>query len=159
MWSQNPELNEKVLSASRCLPERSERDNPHVDIFFRNITYSVDAVDDQVRQSPFQIFKHYTEKVLLNNVSGIFKAGKLTAIMGASGAGKTTLLNIIACRVEPQHVSGNYTANSKTYTYETFGAFASYVIQKDSLIQTLTVRETLTFAAVMVRRRKEELNN
>jgi ABC-type multidrug transport system ATPase subunit len=35
----------------------------------------------------------------LNNVSGIFKAGQLTAIMGSSGAGKTTLLNILAGRI------------------------------------------------------------
>jgi ABC-type multidrug transport system ATPase subunit len=34
-------------------------------------------------------------------VNGIFKAGKVTAIMGASGAGKTTLLNILACRIKP----------------------------------------------------------
>jgi ABC-type multidrug transport system ATPase subunit len=35
----------------------------------------------------------------LKGISGIAKAGEITAIMGASGAGKTTLLNIISCRV------------------------------------------------------------
>ncbi len=33
------------------------------------------------------------------------------------------------------------------YTYETFGNFANYVMQNDLLMQTLTVRETLEFAA------------
>lgn len=67
--------------------------------------------------------------------------------MGASGAGKTTLLNTIACRVPPQHVTGTVTANSEPCTFEVFGDFANYVMQKDVLIQTLTVRETLAFAA------------
>lgn len=33
------------------------------------------------------------------------------------------------------------------YSYETFGNFANYVMQNDLLMQTLTVRETLEFAA------------
>jgi len=32
-------------------------------------------------------------------MTGVCKAGELTAIMGASGAGKTTLLNVLGCRI------------------------------------------------------------
>ena len=65
--------------------------------------------------------------------------------MGASGAGKTTLLNLIACRMQLQ--KGSVMANTTPYNYENFGDFANYVMQSDILIGTLTVRETLTFAA------------
>ncbi len=66
--------------------------------------------------------------------------------MGASGAGKTTLLNILACRIRPGK-EGRMFANTLEYSYKTFGNFANYVMQHDLLMQTLTVRETLEFAA------------
>jgi len=71
----------------------------------------------------------------------------MTAIMGASGAGKTTLLNVLACRVPVKLLEGEMRANETIYNYENFGDFANYVMQSDVLMQTLTVRETLEFAA------------
>lgn len=87
--------------------------------------------------------KHYIDKQLIKGVSGIFKSGQVTAIMGASGAGKTTLLNVLSCRVSGKSLSGRLYANGKEYGYENFGDFANYVMQSDVLMQTLTVRETL----------------
>ena len=37
--------------------------------------------------------------------------------------------------------------NGTPYTFNNFGDFANYVMQNDILMQTLTVRETLEFAA------------
>jgi ABC-type multidrug transport system ATPase subunit len=59
--------------------------------------------------------------------------------MGSSGAGKTTLLNIISCRIQ-SNKGGKIFANNFEYTYDSFGKFANYVMQKDLLLQTLTVR-------------------
>lgn len=70
--------------------------------------------------------------------------------MGASGAGKTSLLNILACRIDKSStvdISGELLINSKPYDFGSFGDFANYVMQTDILMQTLTVRETLEFAA------------
>jgi ABC-type multidrug transport system ATPase subunit len=35
-------------------------------------------------------------KTILHQISGSFKSGQLTAILGPSGAGKTSLMNILA---------------------------------------------------------------
>ena len=47
----------------------------------------------------------YRERVAVEDVSGVFAAGSLTAIVGANGAGKTTLLHAIAGLVAPRHGS------------------------------------------------------
>lgn len=108
------------------------------------MTYRVE-VDDP--DSSDQCCPNTIEKTLLNNVSGICKSGEVSAIMGASGAGKTTLLNSLACRLPEKNISGKISANEHQYSFETFGNFANYVMQQDSLMHTLTVRETLQFAA------------
>ena len=84
-----------------------------------------------------------TEKPLLKNISGIFKAGELTAIMGPSGSGKSTLLNSLACKIKSHKLTGMITANKNPYKFEDFGNFANYVTQEDILMETLTVKETL----------------
>ena len=67
-------------------------------------------------------------------MSGIFKGGEVSAIMGSSGAGKTTLLNTLACRVAREYRTGTIMANEFEYSYEDFGDFANYVMQQDVLI-------------------------
>ena len=65
--------------------------------------------------------------------------------MGPSGCGKTTLLNILSRRLT-SGVSGEqllYGSNDTT----TLRAMSTYVEQEDHLIGSLTVRETIQFAA------------
>jgi ABC-type multidrug transport system ATPase subunit len=71
------------------------------------------------------------------------------AIMGPSGSGKTTLLNVLAHRNASFHaeISGKVEVNGIKATVHEFQAISSYVEQEDSLIGSLTVRETLDFAA------------
>ncbi|KAK7028150.1 ATP-binding cassette transporter snq2 [Paramarasmius palmivorus] len=85
------------------------------------------------------------KKCILDGISADFPSGSLCGIMGGSGSGKTTLLNIMAHRTHlVKDLSGSVSYNGS-------GSLASishaYVTQMDLLLPTLTVRETLLYAA------------
>lgn len=70
------------------------------------------------------------------------------ALMGPSGCGKTTLLNVLARRSSgAAKVLGDSFVNGVKVDASSFGRMTSYVEQEDALIGSLTVRETLKFAA------------
>lgn len=46
------------------------------------------------------------ELQLLHNITGSFRPGVLTALMGVSGAGKTTLMDVLACRKTAGRMEG-----------------------------------------------------
>ncbi|KAJ9617388.1 hypothetical protein H2204_013854 [Knufia peltigerae] len=91
-------------------------------------------------------------KDILRNVSADLSSQSLTAIAGASGSGKTTLLNVVARRVKDQKFqqSGSVTydtANKTTHDADLSKVGIAYVLQQDVLLPSLTVRETLRYAA------------
>jgi ABC-type multidrug transport system ATPase subunit len=69
--------------------------------------------------------------------------------MGPSGCGKTTLLNVLAHRdaAAGAKVDGVTLVNGVEESREAFRRTSSYVEQEDALIGSLTVRETMSFAA------------
>ncbi|CAL5430385.1 unnamed protein product [Camellia sinensis] len=67
------------------------------------------------------------EKEILNGISGSVNPGEVLALMGPSGCGKTTLLSLLGGRVRG----------------------IEFVTQDDVLFPHLTVRETLTYAALL----------
>ncbi|KAF3386971.1 Arginine--tRNA ligase, cytoplasmic [Penicillium rolfsii] len=86
---------------------------------------------------------------LINDISGDVQQGELVALMGPSGCGKTTLLNVLARRpaASGAKVLGDCYVNGTKVDVGSFGRMTSYVEQEDALIGSLTVRETLKFAA------------
>ncbi|KRW98126.1 P-loop containing nucleoside triphosphate hydrolase [Pseudocohnilembus persalinus] len=127
----------------------------NIDISFQNITYQVEI--EKKNKETGKLEKQ--NRVILNNLSGVCKAGEITAIMGASGAGKTSLLNILCKRIVnggKVQLDGQIKANELEYRYDNFNDFASYIMQDDRLIDTLTVRETLMFAAKLKIKGEEE---
>lgn len=72
----------------------------------------------------------------------------MCALMGPSGCGKTTLLNVLAHRVNPRaQMNGSTYVNGVAPTLTTFRNLSCYVEQEDALIGSLTVKETIYFAA------------
>ncbi|EZF76502.1 hypothetical protein H105_02142 [Trichophyton soudanense CBS 452.61] len=88
-------------------------------------------------------------KAILRDATGYVNKGELMVLMGPSGSGKTTLLNVLAGRANSLHdgVNGEVLVNGRTASKETFRHLSSYVEQEDVLIGSLTVEETLYFAA------------
>ncbi|GAX82112.1 hypothetical protein CEUSTIGMA_g9540.t1 [Chlamydomonas eustigma] len=87
-------------------------------------------------------------KELLKGVSGFLEPSRMLAIMGPSGCGKTTLLNTLAGR-QPKSVgvTGQILLNGHT-SFLGYGK-AAYVTQDEMMVGTLTVREYLTYTALL----------
>ena len=85
-------------------------------------------------------------KTILDDVSAELPNSSLTAIIGGSGSGKTSLLNLMSNRMGGRRLkrSGNtlYNGNPKLSNIG-----SAFVMQQDVLLPTLTVRETLQYAA------------
>lgn len=88
------------------------------------------------------------ERKLLQNVQGMVRPGKLTALMGASGAGKTTLLNTLAQRINFGTVSGNMLVDGRPLP-KSFQRATGFAEQMDVHEATATVREALQFSALL----------
>lgn len=69
--------------------------------------------------------------------------------MGPSGCGKTTLLNVLAHRdaATGADTTGLTLVGGTIVPRESFRRMSSYVEQEDALIGSLTVEETIVFAA------------
>lgn len=87
-----------------------------------------------------------TKKTILNNVTGHAEKQQLVAVMGSSGCGKTSFLDCLSMR--NQSFIGNIFVNGKEIDGRFF-SLAGFVHQDDIFIPTETVREHLTFHAML----------
>lgn len=89
---------------------------------------------------------HSHVKTILDDISAEMPSSTLTAIIGGSGSGKTSLLNQMSGRMQGKRLSTSgrtcFNGSEDPTTIR-----SAYVIQQDILLHTLTVRETLTYAA------------
>ena len=115
---------------------------------FRDLSYSVTLPKGQ------------GEKQILSNVSGMFRPGRVAAIMGPSGAGKTSLLDLLAGRVSVSSgqlwlgrgdhgASGGQPGAGGVATPAQVRRAAAYVQQDDSIMASMTVREALLMAVTL----------
>lgn len=77
--------------------------------------------------------------------------------MGPSGCGKTTLLNVLAQRNNSNgaETTGQTYLNGSPVTLGVFQQLSCYVEQEDALIGSLTVQETMHFAARLAHKKYE----
>ena len=89
------------------------------------------------------------EKFILADANGLMRGGEMLAIMGPSGSGKTTLLNTLAHRAAAAGATtqGDVLVNGQSINWQKLRHISAYVEQEDALIGSLTVRETMNFAA------------
>ena len=85
---------------------------------------------------------------MLKGVSGRAQPGELCALMGSSGAGKSTLLDVLAGRKTLGTIEGEIYFNGGPRTASVVRSTA-YVMQDNVHISSLTVRETLHYAAAL----------
>jgi ABC-type multidrug transport system ATPase subunit len=116
-----------------------------IDVRLDNFALSVDKRSGLKQQK--------STKTILNPITANFDAGVLNVIMGPSGSGKTSLLNAIALRLKNSlgstyRSSGKLLFNGAEPSESVIRSVVSYVTQEDdSLLPSLTVLETLRFAA------------
>jgi ABC-type multidrug transport system ATPase subunit len=83
---------------------------------------------------------------LLCNVSGSFRPGVLTTLMGISGAGKTTLMDVLAGRKSGGYIEGNISISGFPNKQETFSRISGYCEQNDIHSPNVTVFESVVFS-------------
>nr|AGT28053.1 pleiotropic drug resistance transporter 1 [Panax ginseng] len=114
---------------------------PH-SITFDDIKYSVDMPQEMKEQGVVE-----DKLLLLKGVSGAFRPGVLTALMGVSGAGKTTLMDVLAGRKTGGYIEGNITISGYPKKQETFARISGYCEQNDIHSPHVTVYESLLYSA------------
>ncbi|KAL2326679.1 hypothetical protein Fmac_025737 [Flemingia macrophylla] len=84
---------------------------------------------------------------LLRDISGAFRPGILTALVGVSGAGKTTLMDVLAGRKTGGYIEGSVSISGYPKIQETFARISGYCEQNDIHSPNVTVYESLVFSA------------
>lgn len=84
---------------------------------------------------------------LLSDVSGAFRPGILTALVGVSGAGKTTLMDVLAGRKTGGYIEGSIFISGYPKNQATFARVSGYCEQNDIHSPHVTVHESILYSA------------
>ncbi|KAH0943589.1 hypothetical protein HID58_003226 [Brassica napus] len=111
---------------------------------FDNVNYYVDMPKEMKEEEGAK-----DKLQLLREVTGVFRPGVLTALMGVSGAGKTTLMDVLAGRKTGGYIEGDIRISGFPKRQETFARISGYCEQNDIHSPQVTVRESLIYSAFL----------
>ncbi|KAK9861402.1 hypothetical protein WJX84_004842, partial [Apatococcus fuscideae] len=116
-------------------------------VTFQDIHYFVD-VPKEARETPgVKVEDGRPMLEILKGISGAFRPGILTSLMGVSGAGKTTLMDVLASRKTGGKITGDIKVDGHPMVASTFARISGYVEQFDIHSPNTTVHEALLFSA------------
>ncbi|KAJ1403026.1 P-loop containing nucleoside triphosphate hydrolase [Sesbania bispinosa] len=84
---------------------------------------------------------------LLRDITGAFRPGILTALMGVSGAGKTTLMDVLSGRKTGGIIEGEIRIGGYPKVQKTFARVSGYCEQNDIHSPYITVEESVKYSA------------
>eukprot|EP00644_Phytophthora_capsici_P001384 jgi/Phyca11/504944/fgenesh2_kg.PHYCAscaffold_10_\ len=140
---------------------------PQMEVRFRDVSISADImVKDKtdvkvelptlvnVIKTGFREMRsstHVVKKQVLKDISGVFKPGTITLVLGQPGSGKSSLMKLLSGRFPNDKnitIEGQVTYNGTPANEmrKQLPQFVSYVTQRDRHYSLLTVKETLEFA-------------
>ncbi|TXG63220.1 hypothetical protein EZV62_010214 [Acer yangbiense] len=113
-----------------------------ITLTFENVHYFVDT-PKKLRDQGFP------EKrlQLLQDITGAFRPGILTALMGVSGAGKTTLMDVLSGRQTGGTIEGEIRVGGYRKVQETYARVSGYCEQTDIHSPQITIEESVIFSA------------
>ncbi|PON45752.1 ABC transporter-like [Parasponia andersonii] len=109
---------------------------------FNHVNYYVDMPAEMKAQGVEE-----NRLQLLRDVSGAFRPGVLTALVGVSGAGKTTLMDVLAGRKTGGYIEGSISISGYPKNQATFARVSGYCEQNDIHSPYVTVYESLLYSA------------
>ncbi|XP_048137645.1 pleiotropic drug resistance protein 3-like [Rhodamnia argentea] len=84
---------------------------------------------------------------LLQDITGAFRPGVLTALMGISGAGKTTLMDVLSGRKTGGSVEGDIKVGGYPKVQATYARISGYCEQTDIHSPQVTIEESVAYSA------------
>tara|TARA_B100000686_G_scaffold73137_3_gene78930 strand:- start:1512 stop:2255 length:744 start_codon:yes stop_codon:yes gene_type:complete len=104
------------------------------------------------------LYKTYSNRTVVNNVSIEIKSGEIVGLLGANGAGKTTVFSMISGLVQPD--SGEIFLNGRSITqmpiYERARFGLGYLPQESSIFRRMTVAQNVMSVLELMPYTKEE---
>ncbi|KAK2454243.1 pleiotropic drug resistance protein [Trifolium repens] len=110
-------------------------------LVFENVNYYIDMPNEMKQGTKEDRLQ------LLRDISGAFRPGILTALVGVSGAGKTTLMDVLSGRKTSGYIEGGISISGYPKNQATFARISGYCEQNDIHSPNITVYESLLFSA------------